>query len=217
MTIADPKTYAAKKADGDTELEQLRAQLAQLSAQVTSLTSAQVQSGGITAAQLKEVMSELVKVQADAQLQAMREIAERDQRDDLNFPRVSVYSYPEGDKARPRPVFKCPVFWNGFDLDWDTTTAAELELINRLEPGDYTFRRIDGRTLEKVAIVGERNASGQLSKLSVDFPTKEHRDTLPSMLSMLMDIVGVKTPEQQEIERLRAELEQLRVKETVAA
>ena len=216
MAIADPKDYAVVKKKDDDELQQLRAQLATLAAQVASMTQAQTQSGGITAEQLKTVMSDLVKVQADAHAQALREIAERDQRDDLNFPRISAYSYPEGDKARPRPALKCRMFWNGFDMDWDTTTAAELELLNRVEPGDYTFRRIDGTTREKIQVFGERNASGQLSKLEFHFPTKEQRDTLPSMLSILRDIVGVQTPEQQEIERLKAELHRLRPVEAVA-
>jgi hypothetical protein len=194
----------------------LRAQLAALAAQVTALTTAQASSGGISAAQLKDVMTDLIKVQSEAQLAAMREIAERDQRDDVNYPRHSVYAYPEGDKARPRPLFKCRIFWNGFDQDWDVTTADEIEMLNQVEPGEYTFRRVDGRTLEKLTVVGERNAAGNLSKLEFSFPVKENRDTLPSMASMLRDALGLKTPEQAEIERLKKELASLRVVQAVA-
>jgi polyhydroxyalkanoate synthesis regulator phasin len=221
MTIADPRTYAVtKKKDDETvdEHADLRAQLAALSAQVQMLTQSQVQSGGgITAEQLKEVMTGLVKVQADAHTAAMREIAERDQRDDLNYPRISVYSYPEGDKANPRPPFKCRIFWNGFDMDWDTTTAYEIELLNRVEPGNYTFRRVDGRTPEKITVNGERNALGQLSKLEFFFPTKENRDTLPSMASMLRDILHVGTPEQERIAELERQIARLHAKEPVSA
>jgi hypothetical protein len=184
---------------------------------VQLLTQSQTHSGGITAEQLKEVMTGLVKVQADAHTAAMREIAERDQRDDLNYPRISVYSKPKGDKLDPRDPFKCRIFWNGFDMDWDTTTAYEIELLNRVEPGDYTFRRVDGQTREKMTVNGERNALGQLSKLEFFFPTKENRDTLPSMASMLRDILHVGTPEQERIAELERQIAQLHAKETVSA
>jgi len=214
VAIADPKDYAVmKKTSEDTA--DLRAQIAALSSQVQLLTQSQMQGGGITAGQLKDVLAELVKVQADAHLAAMREIAERDQREDLNYPRISAYN-PLGDKAHPRDPFKCRMFWNGFDMDWDTTTAEEIRLLNLVEPGQYRFRRIDGRTWEQMTVTGERNATGALSKLEFFFPTKENRDTLPSMVSMLRDILGVQTPEQQEIARLKAELEKLRPVETVA-
>lgn len=211
---ADPKDYAIVKKD---ETAELRAQLATLAAQVDALTTARVQSGGITADQLEAVLSKLVTVQADAHSAAMREIAERDQRDDLNYPRISAYSYPEGDKKHPRDPFKCRIFWNGFDMDWDTTTAQEIELLNRVEPGDYTFRRVDGRTFEKIAVNGDRKADGTLSRLEFFFPTKENKDTLPSMVSMLRDILGVKTPEQERIAELERQIAQLVAKATVAA
>jgi hypothetical protein len=197
------------------EAAELRAQLAALSAQVTALTKTQTQSGGITADQLEAVMSKLIAVQADAQNAALREIAERDQRDDVNYPRVSVYSYPEGDRARPRPQFKCRMFWVGFDMDWDTTTAEEIELLNLCEPGEYTFRRIGGG-LEKLHVTGERNPSGKLTKLDFMFASKEQRDTLPPMAWMLRDALGVKTAEQAEIERLKAEVNKLRTAQAVA-
>jgi hypothetical protein len=72
---------------------------------------------------------------------------------------------PKGDRARQRPPFKCKMFWVGFDMDWDTTTAQEIELLNQMEPGDYTFRRIGGAP-EELHVTGERNASGKLTKLS---------------------------------------------------
>jgi len=204
-----------KEPVGVDENAELRAQLAALAKQVETLTKAQTVSGGITADQLEAVMSKLITVQADAQLAALREIAERDQRDDINYPRKSVYSYPEGDRARPRPQFKCRMFWVGFDMDWDTTTAEEIELLNQFEPGEYTFRRIGG-ALENLHVTGEKNASGALTKLDFMFASKEQRDTLPPMAWMLRDALGVKTAEQVEIERLKAEIAKLRPAQAVA-
>jgi hypothetical protein len=197
------------------ETAELRAQVAALGKQVNALLSSQQSAGGITAEQLEAVMTRLVTVQSDAHAAAMKEIAERDHRDDVNYPRVSVYSYPEGDRKKPRPLFKCRMLWLGYELDWDTTTAAELEMLNAIEPGEYTFRRIGGAP-EKLTVEGERNGSGVLSKLSFLFPTKEHRDTLPSMAWMLRDALGVKTSEQLEIDRLTAEVLKLRTAQAVA-
>lgn len=210
--MADGKKETAVVVDENAEL---RATVAALASQVATLTKTQTQSGGITADQLETVMSKLIQVQADAQQAALREIAERDRRDDVNYPRVSVYSYPEGDRARPRPPFKCKMFWVGFDQDWDTTTAQEIELLNQMEPGEYTFRRIGGAP-EKLHVHGERNASGALTKLDFMFASKEQRDTLPPMAWMLRDALGVKTAEQAEIDRLRAEIETLRLAKAVA-
>jgi len=204
-----------KEPVGVDETVELRAQLAALAKQVETLTKAQTSSGGITADQLEAVMSKLITVQADAQLAALREIAERDQRDDINYPRKSVYSYPEGDRERPRQKFKCRMYWVGFDLDHDTTTAEEIELLNQFEPGDYKFHRIGGAP-EALTVSGEKNGSGKLTKLEFMFASKEQRDTLPPMLWMLRDALGVKTAEQVEIERLKAEIAKLRPAQEVA-
>lgn len=193
----------------------LRAELAELRKTVTALTQTQTQSGGVSAEQLKEVMAGLITLQADAQKAALREIAERDQRDDINYPRMSVYSYPEGDRTRPRPPFKCRMYWVGFDVDHDTTTAHEIELFNQMEPGEYTFRRIGG-ALEKLHVAGERNASGTLTKLDFTFASKEQRDTLPPLAWMLRDALGMKTAEQVEIDRLRDEIKALTAVKAVA-
>ncbi len=204
--MADEKAKLLMKEHDEPDL---KAQVAALTAQVSALLSAQKQAGGITADQLTTVMKEMARVQADA----MREANEPD---DIDYPRISVYSKPKGDRDDPRPPFKCQMFWAGYDLEHDTTTAAEIDLLNLAEPGEYTFHRIGG-ALEKLTVRGERNANGTLTKLWFDFPTKEQRDTLPSVVSMLRDAFRVKTPEQVELERLRAEVEALRTKATVAA
>lgn len=190
------------------ETQDLQAQVHALQATVEMLTSAMRQGsgGGITAEQLRDVMKEVVTVQADAHKAAMKEIAERDQRDDLNYPRKSVFSYPEGDKARPRPELKCPMLWVGGAIDYDTTTASEIEYLNQYEPGDYTFKRTDGVTTEKLTVTGERTAAGKVSKLSFAFPTKEQRDTLPTMVSILRDGLGIKSPMEDQIARLLAKV-----------
>jgi hypothetical protein len=214
VAIADPKAYAVVTKDQPVdETTALRAQIALLAEQVQAMQRAQTSGqsqGGISTAQFKDMMLELVRVQADAQKEALREIAERDKRDDINYPRISVFSYPEGDKARPRPLLKCKMRWAGAELDWDVTTAFEIECLNAIEPGEYTFYRLSGAP-ETLMVTGERNPTGKLTSLNFMFPAKEQRDTLPPMAKMLSDALGLKTPEQREIDTLRAALEKFTV------
>ncbi len=209
MSTLKKRRGRPRKTDETNETADLRAQLRALSAQVALMTTQQTQSGGISADQLKEVMSGLIAMQTEANLAAQREIAEREQREDINYPRISAFSHPEGDKKRPRDPFKCKMFQNGYDCDWDTTPVRELDLMNQLEPGEYTFFRIDGQTKEILTVTGERNATGKLTKLEMTFPTKENRETLPSMATILRQALGIQTPEQAEIARLKAQLAQM--------
>ena len=208
MAIADPKTYAVTKED---DAAALKAQVAALTEQVQALAAVAQRpaGGGITAEQLEAVLTRITAAQADAQKAAALEIAEKERKEDLAFPRKSVFSYPEGDTKRPRQAFKCKMFWLGFDQDHDITTAYEIECLNQFEPGSYTFHRIGGQP-EILHVEGEREASGKLRSLRFMFPTKEGRDTLPSMIQILRDALNLKTPEQMELDRLRAELEAMK-------
>jgi hypothetical protein len=102
------------------------------------------------------------------------------------------------------------MFWLGYPMDWDTTTDEEINLLNMAEPGEFTFVRTDGKTPETLTITGERESRGQDFRLLFSFPVKENRDTLPSTTAMLRSAFKVKSPEQLELERLRAEVEALR-------
>jgi membrane-bound lytic murein transglycosylase len=202
MALADPKNYAVVKDDNDA----LRAQVALLTEQMQALAARAAQpAGGITADQFESMMLRITAAQADAHKQAALEISERERKEDLSFPRKSVFSYPEGDTKRPRQAFKCKMFWLGFDQDHDVTTAYEIECLNQFEPGSYTFHRIGGQP-EVLTVDGDREPSGKLRSLKFMFPTKENRDTLPSMIQILRDALGLKTPEQIELDKLRAEL-----------
>ncbi len=148
-------------------------------------------------------MVRVAKISADAQERAANP-------SNKQHPHISVFSYPEGDIARPRPELKCPMFWVGYPIGHDTNTAEEIELFNIAEPGEYSFTRLDGKTKEKLTIEGQKDANGKLVRLLFTFLTSEQRDSLPSMSAMLREAFKVKTSEQLELDTLRAEVERLR-------
>jgi hypothetical protein len=199
--VDDPKKRVGKTSvldEGDTE--DLREQVASLQ-QTVQLLLAQ-KSNGIDADALEAIMVRVAKISAEAQERAANP-------SNKQHPHISVFSYPEGDIANPRPALKCPMFWVGYPIDHDTNTAEEIELFNLAEPGEYSFTRLDG-SKEKLTVEGQTDASGKLVRLLFTFLTSERRDSLPSMSAILRDAFKVKTPEQLELEKLRAEVEALR-------
>jgi hypothetical protein len=176
--------------------EDLATQVAALQATVQALLAQK--AGGIGEDKLEAILLRVAQMSADAQERAANP-------SNKTHPGMSVYSYPEGDRARPRPPFKCPMYWNGYDLTPDTTTAEEIELLNLAEPGIYRFLRTD-KSPETLRVVGDRDPAGALSRLLFTFPTKENRDTLPSMAALLRDAFQIKSPEQLELEALRRQV-----------
>lgn len=201
MTIQDPKTYMKKPIDTDDEPDDLRDQIAALQATVASLVHAKAGDAGLTEEKLEKMLGRVAQMSAEAAERAANP-------SNKTHPAISVYSYPEGDRARARAM-KCAMFWAGYDLQIDTTTAEEIELLNLAEPGVYPFKRTDG-SRDDLTVTGEKGPDGKYARLLFTFMAKERRESLPSMVSMLQQAFGVKTQEQLEIERLKSELEQLR-------
>lgn len=203
--VADPKNFR-KPADDDAD--DLRDQIASLKAMVEAMASQKVASGGLDGSSLESILLKVAQVSAEAQERAMNP-------SNKVHPGISAYSYPEGDRLRPRAL-KCPMFWVGYDLQTDTTSAYEIELLNQAVPGEYSFTRTDG-TLGKLTVEGETSPGGQIARLLFTFNTKEQRESLPSMISMLQSAFGIKSPEQQELERLRDEVHKMRQSALVTA
>lgn len=209
MAIADPKTYAKKRDDDDeTTGEDLATQVAALQEQVQALLKLQVSGGGITDARLEQILNKVAATQAAAMEHAANP-------SNKTHPAISVFSYPEGDRARPR-AFKCPMTWVGHPLDLDTTTAEEIELFNLAEPGLFTFLRTDKST-DTLTVEGERDPGGQLTKLHFRFKVHEGRDTLPSVPDMLRSAFRVKSPQELQLEAMQAEITALRAAQAVSA
>lgn len=196
----DPKKRA--KALETDEPDDLALQVAALQATVEALLKEKTQSGGISEEKLELILGRVAQMSADAAERAANP-------SNKSHPGISVYSYPEGDRARPRPDFKCLMFWAGYPMGTDTTTAEEIELLNQAVPGVFTITRTDGSPMQ-LTVEGTADAAGNLSRLEFVFATKENRETLPSLTGMLRQAYKIKTPEQLELERLRKEVEELR-------
>lgn len=193
--------------DDDMDGEDLQAQILALQHQVQALlqhVTAPV-AGGISEDRLEQILGRVAQMSADAQERAANP-------SNKTHPGISVYSYPEGDRARPRAL-KCPMLWCGQPVGLDTSTAEEIELMNLAEPGEYEFKRSDN-TRDVLTVVGERGPAGNLTKLLFSFIVKDRAEprSIPDMLRYALQI---KTPQELEMEALRREVAQLR--EGVAA
>lgn len=202
MPSVDPKRYMKTQPNDDDEStgEDLATQLQVLQAQVQTLLA--MQSGGISEERLERILSRVAQMSADAQERAVNP-------SNKTHPGISVYSYPEGDRARPRPDLKCKMFWCGYPIDKDTSTAEEIELLNQAVPGKFSFKRTD-RTTDDLTVTGESDAAGNLSRLLFTFEAKERRDSLPPMSDLLRSAYGIKSAEEIELEALRAEVARLK-------
>jgi hypothetical protein len=206
------KTYEKPLVD-DSDDDSLQAQIAALQEQVAALIRSQTSGGGLSESTLERVLSKVAETTAQAQERAANP-------SNKTHPGISVYSYPEGDRARPRELH-CPMTWAGFDLGTDTTTAEEIELLNLATPGVYKFARTDHTpshpSLGILTVTGERDAGDALMKLAFTFPVEEQRDTLPGIAAMLRSAFRVPTPQERELAEMKAQLEALKAERAVPA
>lgn len=208
MAIADPKTYAKDKTkpeDTDTLQEQLDA----LQEQVAALLAAKSAPATSDDDRLEKILLRVAQMSADAHERAANP-------SNKTHPGISVFSRPLGERADPRDALKCEMFWVGYPIDLDTTMDAEINLLNQAEPGIYQFRRTD-LTVDTLTINGDRTPDGRVHRMMFEFPIVERRETLPSMEDMLRTAFGIKTPEQIELDALRAEVARLKASEAVPA
>lgn len=121
-------------------------------------------------------------------------------------PGISVFSLPGGERDFPKPKLKCQIFWVGYEETADTLTPTEIDLMNRLEPGEYSFERTDGSP-DTLSVEGQRNAGGKLTQMLIMFKCRgEYRMTVPAKVTMLRKALGLEQSESD----LRAEVERLK-------
>lgn len=204
----DPKNLQKKPIASDDDQDDLRTQLAEMQAQMQTLLAAKTSSGGLSAEQIEAMMIRVAQISAEAQERA----ANPSNRQSLG---KSPFSYPEGDAKRPR-AFKYPMLQCGYEMELDTTSAEEIELMNAAEPGNYTFTRLDGTT-DTLSVIADRAPDGSINKLHFNFNAKDRRESIPSPWRVLLrDALRIPTPEQQELAKLKAELQALK-SQTVSA
>ncbi len=103
-------------------------------------------------------------------------------------PEKSVYSYPEGDRERPRPEMRCDTYWCGDKVEEKSLhTVLERELMNRVSPGSYLCSRPDGSTI-KVDVIGTYDHKKELTKVEFTFPVERNMQ-VPSMTTWLREMI----------------------------
>lgn len=196
--------------DVDDEDESLQAQVAALQEQVAALLTMQKNGGGgLSEERLEKILLKVAETTAAAAERAANP-------SNKSHPGVSVFSYPEGDRERPRKL-NCPMTWVGTEVGIDTSTAEEIELFNLAIPGVYQFKRTDG-TPETLTVTGERDAGDRVTKLAFSFSlAKETRDTLPGVVAILRGAFRVPSPQERELADMKAQLEAMRQQLAVSA
>ena len=111
-----------------------------------------------------------------------------------NFPGISALN-PLGERDNPRPELKCKMFWVGFKLTKEGLTKLEIDLLNRLQPGEYRVTKANGRTIP-FRVEAKEALNGKLEKMAIHFPCKSQEDRgdhMP-MVSYLREALGEAVP-----------------------
>jgi len=111
-------------------------------------------------------------------------------------PGKSVFSYPEGEVARPKGDLPFQFFYNGYPCHKfpETETWREWELMREVTPGQYTVIRKDGSVMA-VTVEGDRDANGNLTALRVIFPiSREEKWLVPPKQVVLYQLIHNDTP-----------------------
>ena len=169
--------------------------------QVLAAKTPENAQGGMDLAAIKTLLEGTAQVSAQAMQKAMKP-------ENNEHPGKSVYSYPEGDVAHPRPVLPYEFWWNNYPCHMfpETEHWRELELMGQVQPGEYTAIRRDG-SLMAVSVVAERNANGTITKLSVTFPvTREDKYLIPPKAVVLYQLAHPGHPRQRFVEAMTEHL-----------
>jgi len=100
---------------------------------------------------------------------------------------------PAGDRDHPRPDLQCDIRHCGVSLSRATLTVTEIELLNRLTPGEFWVRKTDGSE-DKVTIVPKWGDTGDLVQLNIRMDVKDETGTKkhgwPSLANLCRQILG---------------------------
>jgi hypothetical protein len=139
-------------------------------------------------AQLAEILKQTGLTTASAMQKALKP-------ENAFHPGVSCYSYPEGDRDKPRQELKCAMSWANApivggcegNMHW-----YELELLNQQEPGLYQVTRTD-MTQTLLTVTGASDATGKLESLSFTFPLRGRgeRHNVAPLAVWLLEALGL--------------------------
>ena len=171
-------------------------------------------------AQAKASDSSVEQNAAYRQIELIEKLITKTQPENIHHPGISAFSYPEGDQAHPKPDLQCKIFWVGYDLRPETLTPQEIDLLNRLTPGEYRVTKSDGTNIPFRVTArhsDKLNAKGvpALEALEVWFACKgEYKQNHMSMVSYLQQVLGDRIPTNvellAELARMKVELDDAR-------
>lgn len=215
-TVQDPKNYMPRPDEDEADekkvtqssvllqIAAMQAETARLIADMrTSMASGSTSDGSIA---LIERM-----------LAQQEQLVNKTRPENPQSPGISVYSYPEGDLARPKPELRCKMTWVGYELVTDTLTPREVELLNQLQPGEFRVTKADGTRIPfKVSAkfsdqYDESTGRFKVERQDISFPCKgDHRQNHMSMIAYLQQVLHGAVPTAEElltqIAALKAEL-----------
>jgi hypothetical protein len=178
------------------DMTSLLVQMAQMQQETARLIAEMKSSGSSANAGVVETL-----------LEQQAQLLVKTRPENTDHPGVSVYSYPEGDLKRPKPDLKCQFIWCGQEESKDQLTPEEIELRNRLEPGNYFVTKANGTRI-KFNVTPKYTDGGKLEQLTVWYPCKgDQKGDHMSNVAYLRQVLG---EEVLSIEQLMAENAKLR-------
>lgn len=157
---------------------------------------------GMTAEQFQDILASNAKEHAEA-------INRMILPENKIIPQISVFSYPEGDTARPKPILKDrrgnprETIFCGARQREELLTPAEIDAFNAITD-NVTAR--DGKWLARIRREGQR----EYLWVHVPCVDVDQRMELPSLLAILMELKS--GPKSVDLETLTNELKTLRDK-----
>ena len=150
-----------------------------------------------------ETLQKLLAGQATAMQKALKP-------ENAEHPGYAFMAHPEGDKAKPREAVLTHEFhFNGFPVHKfpEAHTYAELQLAEQVQAGEYRVICKD-QTDMAVTVTDERDAKGNVTKVSVAFPvTRETKTNVPPMYVLLYQLLHNERPERAYIDGMHAWLD----------
>lgn len=116
---------------------------------------------------------------------------------EAEFPNISHLN-PKGEKDHPRPEFTRNVFWLGYLCQKQDHTAAEIELINQIQPGKYHMHSALGEIERRdFFVVAEKTPGVPNGDLLVLYPCADVNDRIAlerynrgrGMVDLLLELV----------------------------
>lgn len=144
--------------------------------QLKDLLGQHTNTNGLTPDVLESIMAKTAEMSAEAMRRSLKP-------ENTHHPEISAFSYPEGERARPRPSLPFELLWKGFPIHKELSVSAwwELEQLRELTPGTFTCLRTDGTPMTVTVTATYAADNKTVASLSVDFDcTRETRPLIPS-------------------------------------